>query len=148
MEEKQIIGFADYSVTKEGKVLHKGQELTPDTSDTYPKVTLYDAEGNKHTKNVHQLIAAAFCKRTDPKASTIDHKDGNTSNNAADNLEWVTNAENQHRKALRHASDGAKDYAKRLAERTKANAREAITKGHESERKAITAPHPPTRGNA
>lgn len=148
MESKQVPNFPDYQVTKDGKVMHKGKELTPDTSDTYHKVTLYDAEGNKHTKNIHQLIAEAFVKRTDPKASTIDHKDGDTANNAADNLEWVTNAENQHRKAMRHASPSAKEYAKRLAERTKANEREAITKSHESERKAIDAPKPPTRGNA
>ena len=54
---------------------------------------------------VHRMVAAAFHPKSDGK-DVVNHKDGNTENNAADNLEWVTQQENSQ-----HAlSSGLCDY--------------------------------------
>ena len=43
---------------------------------------------------VHRLVAEAFCPGHDAEHDQVNHKDGNRSNNRADNLEWVTQSEN------------------------------------------------------
>lgn len=49
---------------------------------------------------VHRLVAAAFVPNPEGKPE-VNHKDGCNQNNAADNLEWVTHAENmQHASAI------------------------------------------------
>ena len=41
------------------------------------------------------LCAAAFCANPDPgSATTVDHIDGDTENNRADNLRWLSFADN------------------------------------------------------
>lgn len=53
--------------------------------------------GRKNTKNhyVHRLVADAFIPHSsDPKATEVNHMDGNKRNNNATNLEWVTRKEN------------------------------------------------------
>ena len=46
---------------------------------------------------VSRIVAKEFCKGFKP-GMTVNHKDGDPTNNRADNLEWLTNAEN-----VRHA---------------------------------------------
>lgn len=55
----------------------------------------YPVIGIGHAKivTVHRLVATAFCHR-DPSRPMVNHMDGNKQNNYADNLEWVTAAEN------------------------------------------------------
>lgn len=42
---------------------------------------------------VHRLVAEAFCHRP-PGMDIVNHKDGNSQNNAAENLEWTTQQKN------------------------------------------------------
>lgn len=59
----------------------------------YPEVR-FRKEGT-HTRLVHRLVAKAFVTYYHDNKSQVNHIDGNKLNNRADNLEWVTNSENQ-----------------------------------------------------
>ncbi len=48
---------------------------------------------------IHRLVANTFVENPEGKTE-VNHKDGNRENNCADNLEWVTRAEN-----MKHASE-------------------------------------------
>ena len=50
-------------------------------------------DGKRYWKRVHQLVAEAFLPNPD-HLPQIDHKDGNYLNNYADNLRWVSPADN------------------------------------------------------
>ena len=44
---------------------------------------------------VSRLVAQAWCPNPDPEiCNTVDHIDGNTSNNRADNLRWMSQQDN------------------------------------------------------
>lgn len=62
----------------------------------YPQVRLYK-NGNGKTIKVHRLVANAFIPNP-LKLPQVNHKDTNKENNAVENLEWITNADN-----MRHA---------------------------------------------
>lgn len=77
---------------------------------------------------IHRLVAAAFIPNPNAK-KFVNHKDGNKSNNADSNLEWVTQSENE-----RHAfSTGLKKPLRGipLSDETKAKISSA-TKGRSS----------------
>lgn len=52
-------------------------------------------QGIFHGQNIefHRIIAALFCQHESGR-DYVNHKDGDKSNNSADNLEWVTRSEN------------------------------------------------------
>lgn len=70
---------------------------TPD-DDGYCFAYLACKDGSDVNAQVHRLVAAAFCDNNDSEHKIyVNHIDGNTSNNKAENLEWCTQAENaQH----------------------------------------------------
>ena len=51
-------------------------------------------DGSEHTVLVHRLVANEFCGQNIGTDLTVNHKDGNRLNNNADNLEWMTRADN------------------------------------------------------
>lgn len=62
-------------------------------------------DGKRKAEKIHRLVAKAFIENDDPvRKTTVDHKDGNRSNNKKDNLEWTSYSEN-----LKHAYDILKD---------------------------------------
>lgn len=70
----------------------EGIVLSPRLRNGYYAVEL-TVNGIEKTKNIHRLVAEAFCKKKDG-CSVIDHIDANKQNNRSDNLEWVTHKEN------------------------------------------------------
>lgn len=58
----------------------------------YPIVVL-SRDGKEKTEMIHRLVAKAFIPLVDGK-DFVNHKDGDRTNNRADNLEWVTRSEN------------------------------------------------------
>lgn len=71
---------------------------SPIASHGYPNIGLR-FEGNVKVVCVHRLVADAFLPNPDNK-ETVNHKNGDKTNNNVNNLEWATNAEN-----LQHAID-------------------------------------------
>lgn len=82
---------------------YQGKTLSPKLDAGYFRLQLSDRVRRK-TVAVHILVAQAFCEGYF-EGAVVNHKDGNKLNNNANNLEWVTVAENN-----RHAyKTGLKD---------------------------------------
>jgi hypothetical protein len=105
IDVKEIPNYEGYYITKNGEVFsNRGRwgteapkKLKATLQNGYPSVTLYKT-GNKgsgygDTLYVHRLLADAFIDKIEGK-TFVNHKDGNKENNALDNLEWVTQQEN------------------------------------------------------
>lgn len=91
---KQIKGFNNYFVDKDGTITTKsGKELKHFTDNYgYLCVTLRK-DGKSYTKRVHRLVGETYLKPVKGK-NIINHKDGNKKNCHIDNLEYMSNAEN------------------------------------------------------
>ena len=88
-------------------------------STKWPKVSLTGGhEGSRYAalspnyllnKYVHKLVAIMFCHNpfgvTNGREITVDHLDGNKTNNHYTNLQWVTNKENRWRYLQRKYSN-------------------------------------------
>lgn len=96
----EFIGYGDYFVSKSGSIYRKKQngkvikrKLSPH-SNGYVYVALCEY-GIYTTYRVHRLVAMAFIKNDNPNVKTfVNHKDGNKSNNHAENLEWISPSDN------------------------------------------------------
>ena len=90
-----FIGFPDYEVTAGGKIWSHRTEnwMNPSLSENgYPNVSLTNGRKQKNVK-IHRVVAEAFIPN--PYHHTqIRHKDGCKLHCGADNLEWISNADN------------------------------------------------------
>lgn len=113
MEEwKDIEGFPNYQVSSFGRIKRVAHFVTvkrangeykkelpeqiikPQMQNSgYLMVNLYRG-GRNYARTVHRLVAGAFLANPGRKPQ-VNHKDGNKQNNIVDNLEYMTNAENQ-----------------------------------------------------
>lgn len=74
-----------------GKRRHEERIINNQTATNgYQHVLL----GDRSIVSIHRLVAKYFVPNPENKKQ-VNHKDGNKKNNSADNLEWVTNKENQ-----------------------------------------------------
>ncbi len=98
---KQIDGFPDYYVTRDGQVWsNKNGTLKLRKGTSSKKGYLYLVlrnDGAVKNCQVHRLIAKAFIPNPD-NLPEVNHKDGDKHNNAVTNLEWSTRGDN-----VRHA---------------------------------------------
>lgn len=97
---KDIIGWEDYyEVNNNGDVRNKikGNLLVGDINNAgYHRVCLYN-KNNKPQKQRffrHRLTAQHFIENPN-NLPQVNHKDGDKSNNNVNNLEWVTQKENE-----------------------------------------------------
>ncbi len=81
-----------YEVSDLGRVRNqKGHVLKPTSNNRgkgYLFVMLY-RNGRQYNKKIHRLVAAAFIPNPDNKP-TVNHNNGNTKDNTASNLSWMT----------------------------------------------------------
>ena len=88
-----VENFPSYEVSDDGRVRNTrtGTEKTLTTSNGYHVVGLWHKNvGKVHL--VHRLVARAFIPGN--FSLSVNHKDGNKTNNVPGNLEWCTLAEN------------------------------------------------------
>lgn len=79
--------FARIKGSKPGRVISQSKD-----DKGYLQVMLWKAY-RQHTIKVHRLVAEAFLGPRPPGAQ-VNHIDGEKTNNRIDNLEWVSNQEN------------------------------------------------------
>ena len=87
-----------YKVTPEGDIITTARQGSNGgiikaqvDKKGYKRVKL-TKEGNQKTYLVHRLVAIAYIPNPSNKR-TVNHINGNTSNNAVENLEWATHSE-------------------------------------------------------
>lgn len=88
-------------------IVTKEQLMTLHRSKTkgrgyYLQVTL-SKDGIQKSYRVHRLVANAFLKKKSG-CNQVDHIDGNKDNNRAENLRWVSQAENMNNPVTKAAS--------------------------------------------
>lgn len=98
---------SSYEVSNRGRVRNKFGKIMKACEPKHFKYRSYVLQINGSQKTVfeHRLVAECFVKNRKEKKQ-VNHIDGNKNNNSADNLQWVTQGENN-----KHAYDmGLKKY--------------------------------------
>lgn len=96
--EVRSISRVSYSCCTRGPVIYEGRILSPRKFGKYLGVSLY--RGGKKTRvnrYIHRLVAEAFHGPA-PEGFEVAHLDGDGHHNSAENLAWVSRAENQAHK--------------------------------------------------
>lgn len=108
-EWRPVVGFEGfYEVSRDGRIkrlprrshlyggryVNYGERLLKDhPNGTGYRHVVLTVQGAKKHAYVHRLVAMSFCDGYD-ETLDVNHKNGNRSDNRAENLEWVTRAQN------------------------------------------------------
>ena len=96
---KKIKGYENYSVSDSGLVRNdksgKSKSSYQNPATGYMVVDLYKDNQVKHA-TVHRLVAEAFLPNPD-RRPTVDHINGDRTDNRVANLRWATYSENNSR---------------------------------------------------
>jgi len=95
-EWKVIDGYNGYEVSNMGRIRHNNGLIVPTLNRLHDRyyVGLIGNDGKRHNLILSRVVAGAFCERKSTEDRTVNHKDGDKHNNKAENLEWVTQSEN------------------------------------------------------
>lgn len=88
-----------YHVTEDGHIHNSRKPLKTYRINSGYHALKLQKDGVKVSRLVHRIVAEVFIPNPENKAE-VNHIDGDKTNNAVSNLEWVTSAENRH-----HAKD-------------------------------------------
>ena len=103
-EWRPILGYDGYMISNHGRVKHLSERYQTyhlvhaqtNAQNGRDYVSLYKNSKRKNLQISH-LVAHAFVSGHSEVNCTVNHKDGNPKNNHADNLEWVSQSQNnQH----------------------------------------------------
>lgn len=92
---RPVIGYEGlYDVSSDGRIRNAKtkRELAHGFVNGYKRVNLWKNNSYK-TRRIHRIVAEAFIENPYGKR-TVNHKDGNKTNNSVENLEWATHSEN------------------------------------------------------
>ena len=89
-----------YYITQDGKcynsITNKYLKGQYNYKNQYLSYNLTLPDGTEKRFYAHRLVANAYLAPThNPKATYVNHKDGDKTNNCVDNLEWCTSSENK-----------------------------------------------------
>lgn len=92
---KPIMGYEDYEVSNYGRVKHNFKIIKPTLNQMHDRYYIGLHKDNKRKNLIlARVVAHAFCDGFSEINNTVNHKDGDTHNNNANNLEWVSQSEN------------------------------------------------------
>ena len=104
---RAILGYDGYEVSNKGRVRHYAERykayilLKPNINQLTGRVYMtITADKKRNNFILARLVAYAFVKGYSEERNTVNHKDGDIMNNCSDNLEWVSQSENN-----KHAYD-------------------------------------------
>jgi hypothetical protein len=91
---KTVSQDTNYEVSNLGRVRRMGKVLKPKLINTGYHMVHLSRNSKVVGTTVHRLVCTAFHGEPKHKRLTVNHKDGNKTNNFASNLEWATYSEN------------------------------------------------------
>lgn len=100
-EWRDILGFPKHQVSNFGRIrsysdFNKSYHLlTPNLNKHVGRYYISLTNGKERkTMQLARVVAHAFCEGFSEINNTVNHKDGDPQNNIAENLEWVSQSEN------------------------------------------------------
>ena len=96
-KREKVKGYEQYEVDTNGIIYSKtGKPLKYSINHGGYCIINFYVNHKRIGFAVHTIVAKQFLPNNDPDKTQVNHKDGNTTNNSVDNLEWVTPLENTH----------------------------------------------------
>ena len=105
-----ILHGATYIIFSDGKVIGPSGKVLKQRKDKDGYLYFLCGTGSKKHFFTHRAVALCFVPNPDPAIKTeVDHKDNNRANPSADNLQWLSHAENVKKAAENGSYSGERN---------------------------------------